>query len=227
MSIFSSWKIKFFSWVLWGKKWFVVQVTVLVFAVFSKDLLTEVEHDTKGEFEHFLVAILSARREENHDVDTDRAVHDASSLHSAEVQHWGHPESVFIDILATRSYKQLLATFQQFEKITGYDIEASIKEHMHGDVQKVMLALGGHTRSSSVGNRTYRQTDKQTDNQTDRQNSTSTESIERPSYQTHETIVRSTRGFERSTTQPALGANYRICVSASATAHLNLAMTIR
>ena len=114
-------------------------------AVYHKDLMSVVRHDTKGEFEHLLVALLSARREEDQaiQVDVDRAINDAKSLHSAEVQNWaGHPESVFIDILATRSYNQLLATFQQFEKLTGHDIETSITEQMHGDVQSLMLALG-------------------------------------------------------------------------------------
>ncbi|OQV18844.1 putative Annexin A13 [Hypsibius exemplaris] len=113
-------------------------------ALYNKDLMAVIKHDTKGEFEHLLVALLSARREEGPSVkvDMDRAIADAKQMHGAEVQHWaGHPESVFIDILATRSYNQLSATFHQFEKITGHDIEKSIQEQMHGDVRTLMLAL--------------------------------------------------------------------------------------
>ena len=45
-------------------------------------------------------------------------------------------------ILASRSYPQLRATFQEYAKIANKDIDDTIQSEMSGDLKKSMLAIG-------------------------------------------------------------------------------------
>ena len=56
-------------------------------------------------------------REENATVDMARATREAQELYSAGEKKLGTDESKFNEILATRSYPQLLATFKEYARV--------------------------------------------------------------------------------------------------------------
>jgi len=43
-----------------------------------------------------------------------------------------------------RSYPQLRATFEEFQKLSGKDIADSVSAEMSGDLKKGMLTVGKH-----------------------------------------------------------------------------------
>ena len=49
---------------------------------------------------------------------------------------------LFGDLNYFRSYPQLRATFQEYEKLTGKTIDQSITSEMSGDLKKGMLTIG-------------------------------------------------------------------------------------
>uniref|UniRef100_A0A8B9S7U9 Annexin n=1 Tax=Apteryx owenii TaxID=8824 RepID=A0A8B9S7U9_APTOW len=54
---------------------------------------------------------------------------------------WGTEELAFNTVLAKRSYRQLRATFEAYEKLHGKDIEEAIKSETSGDLEKAYLTL--------------------------------------------------------------------------------------
>ena len=71
-----------------------------------------------------------------------KARKDAKELHAAGEDKFGTDESRFNVILCSRSYPQLRATFEEYTKAFGKDIEQVIKDEMSGDLKKAMLTIG-------------------------------------------------------------------------------------
>ena len=109
--------------------------------LFAKDLESDVKGDTSGSLRKILVTVLEATRDENQQVNTELAEQDASDLYKAGEGRWGIEELAFNVVLAKRSYSQLRATFQAYEKMCGKDIEESIKSETSGDLEKAYLTL--------------------------------------------------------------------------------------
>uniref|UniRef100_A0A674GQJ8 Annexin n=1 Tax=Taeniopygia guttata TaxID=59729 RepID=A0A674GQJ8_TAEGU len=85
--------------------------------------------------------LLQATRDETQQVNAELAEQDASDLYRAGEGRWGTEELAFNVVLAKRSYSQLRATFQAYEKVCGKDIEESIKSETSGDLEKAYLTL--------------------------------------------------------------------------------------
>lgn len=90
----------------------------------------------------FQLNLFKANRDENQGVNEQQAVADAEGLIEAGEAKWGTEESVFNAILITRSYQQLRATFAEYERLTGKDIEQVIKKEFSGSIQKGLLGIG-------------------------------------------------------------------------------------
>ncbi|NWX33660.1 ANX13 protein, partial [Notiomystis cincta] len=84
---------------------------------------------------------LQATRDETQEVNAELAEQDATDLYKAGEGRWGTEELAFNVVLAKRSYSQLRATFQAYEKVCGKDIEESIKSETSGDLEKAYLTL--------------------------------------------------------------------------------------
>lgn len=109
--------------------------------LFSRDLEKDISGDTSGHFKKFLISLLQAYRDESQTVDLAKAEEDAKILYKAGEGRWGTDESKFNNILVSRSFSQLKATFDEYSKISKYDIEDSIKREMSGDLRDGMASI--------------------------------------------------------------------------------------
>jgi hypothetical protein len=109
--------------------------------MYRRDLEKDVVSETSGHFKRLLVSMLQANRDESTVVDHQRAAAEAQALYKAGEARWGTDESIFNRILAARSYRQLSATFQEYRRVSKYDIEQSIEREMSGDLKSGMLTI--------------------------------------------------------------------------------------
>lgn len=63
-------------------------------------------------------------------------------LYAAGENRLGTDESKFNAILCSRSRAHLVAVFNEYQRMTGRDIEKSICREMSGDLEQGMLAVG-------------------------------------------------------------------------------------
>lgn len=103
----------------------------------EKDLVSE----TSGHFKRLLVAQCNASREENPNVDMALAEKDAKTIWEAGEAKLGTDESAFNQVLCTRSYPQLRATFEKYRTLTGKGILDTLKRELSGDLRDGFTAI--------------------------------------------------------------------------------------
>lgn len=108
---------------------------------YGKDLEDAVCGDTSGMFQRVLVSLLTAGRDESDRVDDAQAALDAKEIFEAGEARWGTDEVKFLTVLCVRNQKHLLRVFDEYQKISGRDIEDSIKREMSGCLEDVFLAI--------------------------------------------------------------------------------------
>jgi len=109
--------------------------------LFSRDLEHDVTSETSGHFKRILVASLQGNRQEHVPVDLAKAKAEAEELYKAGEKRWGTDESTFNRILCLRSFPQLRATFEEYRKVSEYDIVRTIEHEMSGDLAKAFKAV--------------------------------------------------------------------------------------
>ncbi|XP_042250447.1 annexin A4 [Thunnus maccoyii] len=107
----------------------------------GKSLEDDVCGDTSGMFQRVLVSLLTAGRDESDNVDEAQAMQDAKEIYEAGEARWGTDEVKFLTVLCVRNRKHLLRVFDEYQKISGRDIEDSIKREMSGCLEDVFLAI--------------------------------------------------------------------------------------
>merc|ERR1711970_985229 len=87
--------------------------------MYDKDLEEDICDNTRREFEHFMVALVQAARDEGIDaIDDDAAAEDAHELYDAGEDRWLFTdESVFTRIMARRSWMQIRRVAAHYEEI--------------------------------------------------------------------------------------------------------------
>uniref|UniRef100_A0A671NGB0 Annexin n=1 Tax=Sinocyclocheilus anshuiensis TaxID=1608454 RepID=A0A671NGB0_9TELE len=94
----------------------------------NDDLEEDVTGDTGGHFKRMLVVLLQA-------------------LFVAGEQKYGTDEGQFITILGNRSNAHLRRVFEEYRRLSGYEIEESIQRETSGTLQEVLLAVVKCARS--------------------------------------------------------------------------------
>ncbi|KAL4623076.1 annexin A4-like [Arapaima gigas] len=110
-------------------------------AEFGRSLEDDICGDTSGMFQRVLVSLLTAGREESTAVDKAQAEKDAQEIFEAGEGRWGTDETAFLTVLCIRGRNHLLRVFQEYKRISGRDIEDSIKREMSGNLEDVFLAI--------------------------------------------------------------------------------------
>lgn len=108
---------------------------------YEKKLEDAVTGDTTGMFQRVLVSLLTAGRDESTNVDEAQAIQDAKEIYEAGEARWGTDEVKFLTVLCVRNRNHLLRVFEEYQKISGRDIEESIKREMSGCLEDVFLAI--------------------------------------------------------------------------------------
>ncbi|NP_001187187.1 annexin A4 [Ictalurus punctatus] len=107
----------------------------------DRDLEDDICGDTSGMFKRVLVSLATAGRDESTTVDDALVKQDAKEIFDAGEARWGTDEVKFLTILCVRNRNHLLRVFQEYQKISGRDIEDSIKREMSGCLEDVFLAI--------------------------------------------------------------------------------------
>ncbi|GLH09145.1 Annexin B9 [Gryllus bimaculatus] len=115
--------------------------------LFKSSLEEDLVDDTSGYFRRLLRSLCTARRNETREIDVEKAKLDAERLHEAGELHLGTDEAVFNEILASRSYPQLLQIFTEYETLTGNTIEKAIENEFSGSIKGALLAIVQCARS--------------------------------------------------------------------------------
>lgn len=108
---------------------------------FNKDLEKDIIGDTSGNFKKLLVSLIQANRSDSNDVDRNMAHADAKALYQAGEGKWGTDESQFNRILASRSFPQIRATLEEYQKISKKDMEEVLKSEFSGDILSGMKSI--------------------------------------------------------------------------------------
>uniref|UniRef100_A0A0B7AJ10 Annexin n=1 Tax=Arion vulgaris TaxID=1028688 RepID=A0A0B7AJ10_9EUPU len=109
--------------------------------MYGHKLENDIVSDTSGHFRKLLVSMSVGGRQENQPVDINKARADAQRLYQAGERRWGTDENTFNMILASQSYEQCRAVFDEYTHISKHDIEQAIKNEMSGDLSTGMLTI--------------------------------------------------------------------------------------
>ncbi|XP_032513525.2 annexin B9-like isoform X1 [Danaus plexippus] len=110
-------------------------------AIYGTLLEDDLRGDTSGNFKRLMTSLCMGNRSENFHVDQNQAREDARSLLQAGELRLGTDESVFNAVLCSRSFPQLAAIFQEYQFLTGHDIDDAIKAEFSGDLEKALRAI--------------------------------------------------------------------------------------
>uniref|UniRef100_A0A671NH78 Annexin n=1 Tax=Sinocyclocheilus anshuiensis TaxID=1608454 RepID=A0A671NH78_9TELE len=120
----------------------------------NDDLEEDVTGDTGGHFKRMLVVLLQASRQQG--IQEDLIQSDAQALFVAGEQKYGTDEGQFITILGNRSNAHLRRVFEEYRRLSGYEIEESIQRETSGTLQEVLLAVGKtHTHTQTFFNQIW------------------------------------------------------------------------
>ncbi|XP_005101297.1 annexin-B12 isoform X2 [Aplysia californica] len=109
--------------------------------MYGRKLEDDIISETSGHFRKLLVSMSVGGRQENQQVDMNKAQTDAQRLYQAGEKRWGTDENTFNMILASQSYEQCRAVFDAYSQVSKHDIEQAIRNEMSGDVSSGMLTI--------------------------------------------------------------------------------------
>lgn len=102
---------------------------------------SDLRGDTGGHFKRLMVSLCTAGRDESMITNPQAAQADAQALLRAGELRVGTDESTFNMILCQRNYAQLRLVFDEYQRLTGHDIEKAVKHEFSGDIEDGLLAV--------------------------------------------------------------------------------------
>jgi len=112
---------------------------------YDDNLEEDVSGDTSGHFKRLLVILLQANKQTG--VQQGNIESDAQALFKAGEEKFGTDEQSFVTILGNRSAEHLRQVFDAYMKISGYEMEESIKRETSGGLRELLLAVVKCARS--------------------------------------------------------------------------------
>ncbi|KAM3864783.1 annexin A5b [Diretmus argenteus] len=112
---------------------------------YDDSLEEDVAGDTSGHFKRLLVILLQASRQQGIQQGTIES--DAQALFKAGEEKFGTDEQQFVTILGNRSAEHLRKVFDAYMKLSGYEMEESIKRETSGGLRDLLLAVVKCARS--------------------------------------------------------------------------------
>ncbi|XP_061102215.1 annexin A5-like [Conger conger] len=109
------------------------------------DLEEDITGDTSGHFKRMMVVLLQASRQQG--VDEGKVESDTQELFAAGEKKFGTDEEKFITILGNRSAAHLRRVFEEYMKLSGYEIEETIQRETSGSLKDLLLAVVKCSRS--------------------------------------------------------------------------------
>ncbi|KAL3066622.1 hypothetical protein OYC64_016550 [Pagothenia borchgrevinki] len=112
---------------------------------YDDDLEEDISGDTSGHFKRLLVILLQGNRQSG--VQSELIDSDAQTLFQAGEHKFGTDEQTFVTILGNRSPEHLRKVFDAYMKLSGFEMEESIKKETSGGLQDLLLAVVKCARS--------------------------------------------------------------------------------
>lgn len=112
---------------------------------YDANLEEDICGDTSGHFKRLLVILLQANRQSG--IQQGNIEADAQALFKAGEQKYGTDEQSFITILGNRSAEHLRKVFDAYMKLSGFEIEESIRRETSGSLRELLLAVVKCARS--------------------------------------------------------------------------------
>ncbi|XP_070712726.1 annexin A5b [Pempheris klunzingeri] len=112
---------------------------------YDDDLEEDICGDTSGHFKRLLVILLQANRQKG--IQEGNVESDAQVLFKAGEEKFGTDEQSFVTILGNRSAEHLRKVFDAYMKMSGYEMEETIKRETSGNLEDLLLAVVKCARS--------------------------------------------------------------------------------
>ncbi|XP_068684026.1 uncharacterized protein [Montipora foliosa] len=107
----------------------------------GKEVVKKIKEDTSGDFRTTLLNLIEKNRDSSQKVNTELASEDAKKLYNAGEAKKGTDKAVFVEVLTTRNYAQLRATFDAYKKISKKDVTDYIEHQISGDLRTALKAI--------------------------------------------------------------------------------------
>ncbi len=104
----------------------------------------DIEKAESGYLGRILRSLVAGGREnsKHEKINLELAKSEAKELYDAGQGRFGTDELVFIRVFCSRSFTQLIATFNAYSEMFECDIEKAIKKEMSGNLERALLVLG-------------------------------------------------------------------------------------
>ncbi|KAF5272707.1 hypothetical protein FQA39_LY07734 [Lamprigera yunnana] len=109
--------------------------------MYDRPLAEQMCSETSGDLRRLLTFIVTGTRDDDDDVDCERAREQAEELYNAGEGQLGTEESAFSKILGHENFNQLRQIFEEYKNISGNTIEQALRHEIDGDYLKALLAI--------------------------------------------------------------------------------------
>ncbi|XP_034230490.1 annexin B11-like isoform X2 [Thrips palmi] len=109
--------------------------------MYGRSLEGDLKGDTSGNFKRLMVSLCMGNRSEDYNVDPAAAQADAQALLRAGELRAGTDESAFNAVICQRSYPQLQAVMQEYQRITGHSLLKAVKHEFSGDIEEGLMTI--------------------------------------------------------------------------------------